>query len=197
MLPIEKRIRSKKQLQDVLALEKAKYSCKFYWISYLLGVSENAILRHHAILLRKAEYHTNAGHKLRAVWYKMFLKRLQLKYGLIIPLNTCESGLRILHLGPILINGYTQIGKNCSLHIHTALVAKGTTDASPTLGDGVIVGVGASVIGGIYIANNVAIGANAVVIKDVLEENIAIAGNPAKKVSNFGSLTWNVKSKRA
>lgn len=63
----------------------------------------------------------------------------------------------------------------------------------PTLDDGVIVGVGAVVLGGIYVAKNVAIGANAVVNKDITEENIAVAGVPAKKISNNGRLEWNKK----
>lgn len=60
----------------------------------------------------------------------------------------------------------------------------------PKLGNGIVVEVGAVVVGG-YIANNVAIGANAVVCTDVTEENIAVAGIPAKKISNNGRLEWN------
>ena len=82
---------------------------------------------------------------------------------------------------------------NCSIHINTAFVAQGVSNEVPTLGDGVVVGVGAVLMGGIHIANNVAIGANAVVNKDVLEENIAVAGVPAKKISNSGRLEWNKK----
>jgi len=196
MLPIEKRIKTKKQLLETLALERAKYRTKSGWIYYWLQISENAILARHAVLLRKAEYHCNTGHKLRALWYKTLLKRLQLKYGLIVPLNTCETGFKIVHLGHILISHHCQVGKNCSFHINTALVAKGPTHQAPILGCGVVVGVGAAIVGGVRIADNVAIGANAVVTKDILEENIAVAGNPAKKISNSGRLTWNVKSQQ-
>lgn len=42
-------------------------------------------------------------------------------------------------------------------------------------------------IGAVKVADNVAVGANAVVTKDVLEEGIAVAGIPAKKVSNNNS----------
>lgn len=195
MLSMEKRIKTKQQLKEVLLMEKAKYPCKFRFIGYLLGIRENAILYRHAVLLRKAEYHHNVGHKLRAVWYKALLRHLQLKYSLLIPLNTCECGLKIMHLGPILINKNSSVGKNCSFHIYTALVAKGTTDETPILGEQIVVGIGAKIVGGVHIANKVAIGANAVVTKDILEENITIGGIPAKKISNSGSFTWNVKSK--
>ena len=98
-----------------------------------------------------------------------------------------------MHIGPILVNGNSKIGENCVLHINTGLVAGGRTDEAPTLGNNVIVGIGAVLLGGIKIADNVAIGANSVVNKDVLEEGIAVAGVPAKKISNNGSQTWNPK----
>lgn len=101
-----------------------------------------------------------------------------------------------MHVGPILINDKAVIGKNCSLHINTAIVAGGTNNEVPVIGEGVVVGVGAVILGGVTIANNIAIGANAVVNKSFIEENIAIAGVPAKKVSNNGSLEWNKQDKK-
>ena len=47
------------------------------------------------------------------------------------------------------------------------------------VGDNVEFGVGSSVIGGIRIANNVKIGAGAVVTKDILEEGVTVIGIPA------------------
>lgn len=57
----------------------------------------------------------------------------------------------------------------------------------PTIGNNVYLGSGCKVIGAVKVADNVAVGANAVVTKDVLEEGIAVAGIPAKKVSNNNS----------
>ena len=48
-------------------------------------------------------------------------------------------------------------------------------------------------LGGVYITDGIAIGANSLVNKSFYEENIAIAGNPARKISNNGSNTWNKK----
>ena len=100
-----------------------------------------------------------------------------------------------MHVGPILMNGSVTIGENCKIHFNTAFVAGGTSQDSPTLGDSVVVGVGATVLGGITIANNVAIGAGAVVNKDVLEESVTVAGVPAKKISNHGSGNWGKGAK--
>ena len=100
-----------------------------------------------------------------------------------------------MHLGSVLTNGKTKIGQNVSLHINTAFVAKGVEDGAPIVGNGCVIGVGAVVIGNISIADNVAVGANSVVCKDITEENIAVAGIPAKKVSSNGRLKWNRNGK--
>ena len=99
-----------------------------------------------------------------------------------------------MHIGPILINGNARLGQNCSLHINTSIVAGGRDNRAPTLGNHVVVGVGAVILGGISIANDVAIGANAVVNKDIVQENVAVAGVPAKIISTNGALTWNKRT---
>ena len=54
---------------------------------------------------------------------------------------------------------------------------------SPILGDNVYIGPGAKLFGKITIADNISIGANAVVTKSFEQENISIAGVPAKIIS--------------
>ncbi len=98
-----------------------------------------------------------------------------------------------MHVGPILMNGRVTVGKNCKLHINTALVAGGTNDDVPTLGDGCILGVGAVVAGGVSLADYTAVGANSFVNKSFEEPNIAIAGVPARKISDNGAKTWGRK----
>jgi len=53
----------------------------------------------------------------------------------------------------------------------------------PTLGDGVVVGAGAKVLGPINIGDGVKVGANSVVVKDV-STNRTVVGIPAKVVQN-------------
>ena len=101
-----------------------------------------------------------------------------------------------MHVGPILMNGRVLVGENCVFHINTALVAGGTNDETPVLGNDVILGIGSVVVGGVHIADGVAVGANAVVNKDVLESNITVAGVPAKKISDNGKLDWNKKQSK-
>lgn len=188
MLPKEQQIATKAQMKEWIRYELSRYGKSR---QVVLPVSENAVLRKHLILLRKAEYHLNCGHKLLGWIYKYRLGWLQNKYALHIPINVCAKGLYIIHLGPVLVNKEAAIGEDCCLHLNTGIVAGGTNDGAPVLGKGVVVGIGAVVLGNVHIADYVAIGANAVVNKDVTEPNIAVAGVPAKKISENGRKTWN------
>lgn len=76
-----------------------------------------------------------------------------------------------------------KIGKNCRILPNVMIGSKfanGIPDAEPpVIGDNVFIGTGAVVIGRIHIGNNVIIGANSVVTRDVPENSIAV-GSPAK-----------------
>ena len=63
---------------------------------------------------------------------------------------------------------------------------RGGTDA-PTIGDNVFLASGCKVMGKITVESGCVVGANAVVVKDVLEKNITVAGIPAHKISNNNS----------
>ena len=188
MLSKENRIDTKEKLNDWLKYELSQYG-NANALAFL-GIREVDILRRHQSLLRKSEYYFNTGKKLLYVITRAKLRVLQNKYCLHIPLNCCGRGLRIMHTGPILMNNRVTVGEDCRFHINTALVAGGTNDDVPTLGNGVVMGIGAVALGGIYIADYIAVGANAVVNKSFTDENITIAGVPAKKVSDHGSKSW-------
>lgn len=157
---------------------------------------EGQVLVRQQILLRKSELYTNTGHKILGIIYRTRLSRLQIRHGgMNIPINVFDKGLHVIHVGPRNINGGATVGKDCSLHSNTGIVAGGHDSGAPCIGDNVIIGTGAVLLGNISIADGVAIGANALVNKSFTEKNIAIAGVPARKISNNGSCTWNVKKK--
>ena len=189
MLEENERIQSKIQLREWLDYEMSRYGTTSY-IARMFHIGERAILCRHQILLRKTEYYVNTGKKIRALIYRIALRKLQNNYAIHIPLNCCGKGLKIMHVGPILINGDATIGNDCIFHINTAIVAGGKDNGVPTVGSGVVISVGAVLVGSIYIAPNVVVGANAVVTKDIPIPNIAVAGIPAKKISDNGRLTW-------
>ena len=192
MLPVEKRLKTKEQLRQWLACDQARYG-KIGRLEYFLRCSERSILYRHQVLLRKTEYLYNNRKKIWRL-YALRLQRMQNRYALHIPLNTCGKGLYIVHVGPVLFNSAAQVGDYCTFHMNTGLVAGGTNNDAPVLEDHVILGIGAVVLGGIHIATGVAVGANAVVNRDVSEANITVAGVPAKKVSSKSRADRNKKA---
>lgn len=183
----EKRIKTKEDLRDWLDLELKRYpNYGRYRIYNILLMSENAVLRRHQILLRKTEYHINSGHRFLSRIYRMRLELFQMKWRIHIPPNVFGRGLRVMHVGEMHINGRARAGENCTVHAHTSLAAAGFNDGVPTIGNGVVLFMGAIVAGDIHIADNVVIGANSVVSRSVEEENVTVAGNPAKIVSHKG-----------
>ena len=84
----------------------------------------------------------------------------------------------------IVIGETTTIGNNCTIYHGVTLggTGKDKYKRHPDLGNNVIVGCGAKVLGPIKIGNNVKIGANAVVLKDV-SDNSTVVGVPGKVIA--------------
>lgn len=144
------------------------------------------------ILLRKSEYYKNTcQHNLiKKILYFVSLYRYhkaRVKLGFSIPLNVFGPGLSIAHRGTIVVNGNASVGKNCRIQECTTIGATNGESSAPKLGDNIFIGSGARIIGNIKIADDIAIGANAVVNKNFDTPGITIAGVPAKKVSDNNS----------
>lgn len=137
--------------------------------------------------LRKCEYHynnrkRNLYHKIMYLWYRRRKNTLGSRIGVEIWENSFGKGLVIHHNGSIVVNRECRVGENCQLHGDNCLGNAGEGANVPILGNNVNIGVGAKIIGKITIADNVKIGANAVVTKSFLESGITIVGVPAQKV---------------
>ena len=91
------------------------------------------------------------------------------------------KNLKIWH-GNIVINSNAILGDNVSLHGNNCIGNNGKTLEAPKIGNNVDIGYGSIIIGDINIANNIKIGAGSVVNKSFLEENVVIAGVPARVV---------------
>ncbi len=99
----------------------------------------------------------------------------------IHPGATIGKGLVIDHGTGVVIGETTEIGDNCTLYQGVTLggTGKDVGKRHPTLGDNVLVGAGAKVLGPIIIDSNSKIAANAVVLKDIPENSTAV-GIPAR-----------------
>ena len=143
------------------------------------------------ILLRKVEFDLNCRRgpvgKLVGKWHKMRFHRLSVRLGFTIPPNVFGPGLSIPHYGTIVVHGNVRAGKNCRLQEGVTIGATNGSHEAAVIGDNCYFGSGAKVIGAVRIADNVAVGANAVVTKDIEESGTTWAGIPAKKISDQGS----------
>ena len=92
-------------------------------------------------------------------------------------------GFVLIHSYGTIINSAVRCGANVKLeHSVTIGAEKGEI---PVLGDNVFVGAGAKILGGVRIGNNVKIGANAVVTKDIPDNSTAV-GIPAEVIDGVG-----------
>lgn len=143
---------------------------------------------HFQILLRVVEYLTNCqpsllGRLVRALmWWRLRSWRIRLSFT--IPLNVFGPGLSIAHYGAIIVNQRARIGENC--RIHPGVCIGGFGGNAPTIGDNVYLAPGAKVFGAVNVGDDVAVGANAVVNRDVPASATA-AGVPAQVVSGGGA----------
>lgn len=144
------------------------------------------------IYLRKHEYYNYQPktffNNLRRKYYKYKHGKLGVQLGFSIPINVFGPGLRINHYGLIVINENAKIGANCDIHQGVNIGQNKNAEDVPAIGNNVWIGPGAKLFGKIVIADNIAIGANAVVSKSFEETNITIAGIPAQKVKDTGTL---------
>lgn len=105
----------------------------------------------------------------------------------IHPAATIGKNLFIDHGMGVVIGATAIIGDDVLLYHGVTLGGKGgdgkNTKRHPTLGNNVIVGAGAQVLGNIKIGAGAKIGANAVVTFDV-PENAVVVGNPARIISS-------------
>lgn len=130
-------------------------------------------------LLRMAEYYYNCNKLLKSLVYFLF-KHESVKTGISIGLNCFGKGLYIPHYGCIVVNGNARFGEGC-------VIQCGTNVSDKVIGGNhIYFSAGAKILTGVTIANDVIIGANAVVTKPIYEENTVWAGIPAKKISNKG-----------
>ncbi len=133
-------------------------------------------------------FHILVFYRLAHFLYKnkiFFLARLISQIGRwftgieIHPGATIGRRLFIDHGMGIVIGETSVIGNDCTIYHNATLggTGKDKYKRHPDLGNNVMVGAGAKILGPIKIGNNVKVGANAVVLKDV-DDNVTVVGIP-------------------
>jgi serine O-acetyltransferase len=120
---------------------------------------------------------------------RKILSHYEFKFGISVPYRTSiDSGFYISHFGGIIVSEQAVIGKNCNISQGVTIGAtnRGEKKGAPLIGDNVYIGPGAKIIGKVILGNNVAIGANCVVTKD-MPDNAVVIGIPGRVISYKGS----------
>ncbi len=130
---------------------------------------------------RKCEYWRE---KNKIIWflYRYIYERYKMKYMMDIPATVkIGKGLRIEHIGGIVINPEAELKENITI-LNGVLIGaqnRGEKKGSPMIGNYVWIGTNAVIVGSIHIGNNVLIAPGAYVNFDVPDDSIVI-GNPGK-----------------
>ena len=105
----------------------------------------------------------------------------------IHPGATIGKGLMIDHGMGVVIGETAEIGDNCTIYQGVTLggTGKDVGKRHPTLGNNVMIGAGAKVLGPMLIGDNSKVAANAVVLTEIPENSTAV-GIPAKVVKREG-----------
>lgn len=180
-------IQTRKQLREYILEDRKVQGMQHpFWAKLTFG--ENAMIRKYMANLRKAEYwkanSQNIVGKLMYAYHLLKHRRMCLKYGMHIALNSVGKGFFIVHPGFIRIDSWVHIEENCTV-LPMVLFGKAhpVENVEIFVGKNCYVGTGATILGPIRIGNNVTIAAGAVVTKDV-PDNVVVAGVPAKIVKS-------------
>jgi serine O-acetyltransferase len=92
-------------------------------------------------------------------------------------------GMRIEHRTDVVVGPYAVIGEDVYLFNGVTIGKRRPLedDAMATIGDRVMLGSGAKILGGVHVGSDAVVGANAVVVADV-PAGATVAGNPARVV---------------
>lgn len=177
------RITSKRDYHEFLAADMAAHNLREWRFFRRYTHPELYYQR----LLRRVEYlltrRTPTGRLLYAS-ARFRLARYSVRTGISIPPGVFGPGLSIAHYGSIVVNDLASVGARCRIHSSTNIgISEG---GAPVIGDNSYIGPGAVIYGGITIGDDVAVGANSVVNRDV-PNKVVVAGAPARIVSTEGS----------
>lgn len=144
------------------------------------------------LVLTSHGFHAILWHRLWHRIYKIRLRTLSRMFANITRWITgieihpgAKIGKRVVidHGMGVVIGETAEIGNDVLMYHGVTLGGKSLKEGKrhPTVGNNVIIGAGAKLIGPINVADNVKIGANAVITKDVPENHTAIGENRFKQ----------------
>lgn len=177
---------NKKELKKIIKEDKNFYREKNFEKRIFKKLTRHLDIKilKNIIISRKYTYYkkNNNGiiNKIKCLFYGFIYNKLVEKTFIEIN-GTIGRKFKIFHQG-VIVNNNAVIGDNVRMHGFNCIGNNGISDKAPKIGNNVDIGVGATLIGDIEIADNIIIGANSLVNKSFTEKGIKIAGVPAKKI---------------
>lgn len=143
----------------------------------------------HAIRFYRASHRMYRKGHFRTARALNYLSRV-LTGADIHPGATIGRGFFIDHATGVVIGETSEIGDNVSVYQGVTLGGVSTEKKKrhPTIGNNVVIGAGATILGPVVIGDNVRVGAGSVVVKSV-PPNSTVVGVPAKIVKREGTTT--------
>lgn len=123
-------------------------------------------------------------------FYQILFLLIQWLWGIELPRSArIEPGLYIGHYGGITISPLTVMGASCNIsqNITIGVSGEGEQKGVPVIGSNVYIAPGARLFGKITIGDNVKIGANTVVYKDIPDNAIVVLDPGFKIISLKGN----------
>ncbi|KAF2956399.1 serine acetyltransferase [Marinitoga sp. 38H-ov] len=138
----------------------------------------------HGLVLYRI-YHFFHKYKIYPISYLLYMISKILYSMDIHPSAELSPGIVIDHGIGIVIGSTAKVGKGTLIYHQVTLGAKHIKKGKrhPDIGENVILGTGAKILGDIYIGDNSVVAANSVVLENV-PSNCLVAGIPAK-IKNF------------
>ena len=142
----------------------------------------------HAIIVHRYLSHPLYQIRLR-FWARFISQTSRFFTGIEIhPGAKIGKGFFIDHGSAIVIGETAEIGKNCTVFHNVTIggTGKHTGKRHPTIGNNVLIGTGATLLGPITVGDNVNVGAETVVIMHNIPSNCTVVGAPGKIVKLDG-----------
>ena len=170
-------------LKQILQADLQRFNNRKPSIKDRIFHNEVWFIYHYIRHLRYVEYYEDKN-KLLYFWHFFWYKRLGFKLRMTIYPNTIGPGFRIYHAGGFVhVGPNVQIGKNCTMLPGVVFGNKheAEDEGHVIVGNNCYFGLGCKIFGSVRIGNNVTVGANAVVTKDI-PDNAVVGGVPAKVI---------------
>ncbi|MCR5696853.1 MAG: hypothetical protein K6G73_07765 [Marinilabiliaceae bacterium] len=182
-------IRTRNELKFVILADKIMNGCEGGLLDLIKRFFFPNYIKDFLVEMRKCSYYKHQkgllSKLLFVVHYRKFNK-LGLSLGFSIGYDTLGYGVVIPHYGTIVVGGSNRIGNYAVLHTSTCI-----SDNGKIIGDGLYLSTGAKITSKIKLGNNISIGANSLVNKDCVQDNVLLAGMPAKVIKQ--EETWYVR----